>query len=115
MRKGIIDVILHTDVGQHHEMVKDLGMFYQVNSEQLDLCDAAEAIQSAPANMQLVLNSLLHLADVGNPMKPWELAKEIAYLCLEEYFAQGELEKAAGIPVQPLNDRDKVNRASSQV
>merc|ERR1711879_497277 len=67
------------------------------------------------ASVALVLNALLHGADVGNPMKPWELCYKIAYLCIDEFFAQGDLEKAAGIPVQMLNDRDKVNRPNSQV
>merc|ERR1719181_1960539 len=49
------------------------------------------------------------------PTKPWELCERIAYLCIEEFFAQGDLEKAAGIPVQMLNDRDKVNRPNSQI
>lgn len=48
-------------------------------------------------------------------MKPWDLAQRIAYLCIDEFFAQGDLEKAAGIPVQMLNDRDKVNRPNSQI
>merc|ERR1719163_650277 len=48
-------------------------------------------------------------------MKPWELARKIAYLCVDEFFAQGDLEKALGIAVQMLNDRDKVNRPNSQI
>merc|ERR1719174_3653323 len=48
-------------------------------------------------------------------MKPWELAQVLAYLCVDEFFAQGDLEKAAGIPVSMLNDREKVNKPNSQV
>merc|ERR1712060_124567 len=62
-----------------------------------------------------ILNSLLHSADVGNPMKPWDMAHKLAYFCLDEFFSQGDMEKAAGIPVQMLNDRDKVNRPNSQI
>merc|ERR1719453_1924138 len=32
-----------------------------------------------------------------------------------EFFAQGDLEKKRGIPVQMLNDRDKVNKPNSQI
>merc|ERR1711920_603024 len=67
------------------------------------------------SNTQLVLNGMLHCSDIANPLKPWELCKRLAYLCLDEFFAQGDLEKAAGIPVQMLNDRDKVNSPNSQV
>lgn len=74
-----------------------------------------EEVLSSASHSQLVLNALLHSADVGNPMKPWDLCQRYAFLCLDEFFAQGDLEKAAGIPVQMLNDRMKVNRANSQV
>ncbi|CAE8613287.1 unnamed protein product, partial [Polarella glacialis] len=57
----------------------------------------------------------LHTADIANPMKPWDLCEFLADRCLEEFFAQGDQEKALGIPVQMLNDRDKVNRPNSQV
>merc|ERR1719199_241292 len=72
-------------------------------------------IEVLQGNTQLAINAILHGSDVGNPMKPWELAHRLANLCVDEFFAQGDLEKAAGIPVQMLNDRDKVNRPNSQI
>ena len=35
--------------------------------------------------------------------------RRLAHLCVDEFFAQGDMEKEKGIPVQMLNDRDKVN------
>merc|ERR1712032_1426546 len=115
IRKGMISAILHTDVTKHNEMIKELGLLYQMNSEAFDAVQPAPAIQDSQAHMQLVLNALLHTADIGNPMKPWELCHRYAYLCIEEFFNQGDMEKAKGIPVQMLNDRDKVNRPNSQI
>mmetsp|Transcript_86615 Transcript_86615/g.250131 ORF Transcript_86615/g.250131 Transcript_86615/m.250131 type:complete len:889 (+) Transcript_86615:111-2777(+) len=115
MRKGMINAILHTDVTKHNEMIKELGMLYQINQDAFDRLEPAEAILRTQGTTQLVLNSLLHGADVGNLMKPWELCQRYAHLCLDEFFAQGDMEKAAGIPVQMLNDRDKVNRPNSQI
>merc|ERR1719323_1730316 len=77
--------------------------------------DPGPALTQSLNTVQLILNALLHSADIGNPTKPWELCKRYAYLCLDEFFAQGDLEKAAGIPVQMLNDRDKVNRPNAQI
>jgi hypothetical protein len=121
MRKGIINAILHTDVTKHGEMMKELVLLYQMNSEAFDVQKAdasgptADVIEVLQNNSQLTLNAILHTADVGNPMKPWEIAHRLAYLCVDEFFAQGDREKAAGIPVQMLNDRDKVNRPNSQI
>jgi len=116
MRKGIINAILHTDVTKHNDMMKELALLYQMNSEAFDELERApEAIEVLQNNVQLAINAFLHGADVGNPMKPWELAHRLAYLCVDEFFAQGDSEKAKGIPVQMLNDRDKVNRPNSQI
>lgn len=117
IRKGIIDAILHTDVTKHNEMVKELNLLYQLNTEAFDSDIepremAAEVLRN---NGQLVVNALVHCADVGNPMKPWDLCFKLAYLCLDEFFAQGDSEKELGIPVGMLNDREKVNRANSQI
>merc|ERR1719454_2822372 len=95
--------------------MKELSMLYQMNSEAFDNIDLPAICEVLQGNMQLALNCFLHGADVGNPMKPWELAQRLAHLCVDEFFAQGDLEKAAGIPVQMLNDRDKVNRPNSQI
>merc|ERR1719487_1730586 len=65
--------------------------------------------------MKLVLNLILHSADVSNPCKSWNACRNWAFRVLEEFFAQGDQEKALNIPVQMLNDREKVNKPNSQI
>merc|ERR1719161_2456052 len=78
--------------------------------------DTAESeIFQNPDNKKMVLNLLLHAADISNPCKPWRTCRAWALRVLEEFFAQGDQEKALGIPVQMLNDREKVNRPTSQI
>jgi len=115
MRKGMIAAILHTDMMKHNEMIKELGLLYQMNSEQFDNLNAGAVMSDSNSHTQTVENAFLHCADIGNPMKPWELCYQLAHLCLDEFFAQGDKEKELGIPVQMLNDREKVNRPNSQV
>merc|ERR1712232_513142 len=57
----------------------------------------------------------LHFADISNVMKPWKLCRYWAEQALEEMFLQGDREKALGIPVQALNDRDTVNVPQAQL
>jgi cAMP-specific phosphodiesterase 4 len=115
MRKSMIAAILHTDISKHDEIVKGLHLLYQINSEAFNSEQPGPAISPSNTNIQLVLNSMLHTADVSNAMKPWELCHRLAHLCMDEFFAQGDLEKASGLPVQMLNDRDRVSRSHSQV
>merc|ERR1711920_13198 len=114
MRKGIITAILHTDMTKHNDMIKELGLLYQMNSEAFDRFSPAD-VGMNQSHIQQVMNGLLHCSDINNPMKPWELCQKLAYLCVDEFFLQGDKEKAAGIPVQALNDRDKVNIPNTQV
>merc|ERR1719436_227922 len=100
---------------KHNDMIKELGLLYQMNSESFDGWEPSSVVNASQQNVQLVLNALLHCADIANPMKPWELCFKYANLCLDEFFAQGDKEKAMSVPVQFLNDRDKVNRPNSQV
>merc|ERR1719221_1688316 len=89
-------------------------MLYQMNSESFDSMTPENAINS-PSTVSMLSNLLLHGADVSNPMKPWELCRRWGHLCMEEFFAQGDMEKKANIPVQMLNDREKVNMANTQI
>lgn len=117
VRSRMVDAILHTDMIQHNGGIKDLGILYTLHTEAFQ--DGREQLvqlfNEEEQKQGTVLNALLHTADVSNPMKPWDLCQVLADKCLEEFFAQGDQEKAMGIPVQILNDRDKVNRANSQV
>merc|ERR1719478_606839 len=72
-------------------------------------------ILKAADGRQLFRNLFLHMADVSNPLKPFKVCKVWALKVLEEFFEQGDKEKKLGITVQMLNDREKVNRPSSQI
>merc|ERR1712048_233777 len=63
----------------------------------------------------LMMNMVLHAADISNPCRTWEVTQVFASMVLQEFFEQGDLEKSMGIPVQFLNDREKLNRPNSQI
>jgi len=122
VRKMIIDVILHTDISKHFPMVKELELFYEMNSKVFDanVCDqqiSEDVIElfSKTEHKKLAMKVVLHGADTSNPTKPWNIAYDWAHRVLDEYANQGDQEKKLGIPVQMLNDRDKVDRPNSQV
>merc|ERR1719217_1003786 len=97
-----------------------------MNSDMFDAAETDYLLNAAPAleecdvfrqgdNKKLIMNLVLHSADVSNPCKDWDICELWAYLVLEEFFAQGDQEKTLGLPVQMLNDRDKVNKPNSQI
>lgn len=124
VRSHCIETILHTDMIMHQAMVNRLQMTYQMNSEVFMreresgniILDTAEIeVFSQAETKSLVMSALLHSADVSNPCRGWEVTHAWAMVCLEEFFAQGDEEKRLGIPVQFLNDRDKLNKPNSQI
>lgn len=128
VRKICIEAILHTDNAQHFAMIKEVQMIYEVNSEILDASrdffvedpdefptrEAVECFRQ-PESRKLLVKLFLHVADISNSMKPFRICRIWAWQVLEEFFLQGDMEKRLAVPVQALNDREKVNRAFSQV
>lgn len=126
-RKTCIEAILHTDNSHHFAMIKDVQMLYEVNSHTFDAQrgaadleqfrpgrDAVEHLRQ-PESKKLLVRVSLHVADISNPTRPFRICRIWAWKIMEEFFLQGDQEKALGLPVQALNDRDKVNRPLSQV
>ncbi|KAF9926871.1 hypothetical protein FBU30_003631 [Linnemannia zychae] len=59
---------------------------------------------------QNLCNCLLHAADISNAVKPWTVCKRWSDLVVQEFFRQGDIEKAQHIPVSPNMDRDQHNQ-----
>ncbi|EFN56311.1 hypothetical protein CHLNCDRAFT_10254, partial [Chlorella variabilis] len=111
VRKMVIGAVLSTDMVHHFPMVSKLEV-----DNLARLFDAAE-------ERQLLLNLLLHCADISNPVKPAAIAEKQPFmLCcrwadrvLAEFFLQGDRERAAGLAISPMCDREKTSRAGSQI
>lgn len=54
--------------------------------------------------MLQVQKDLLTCLDISNPVRPFSNCKTWSDLVLKEFLAQGELEKAAGLPISPNMD-----------
>jgi hypothetical protein len=131
VRKHCVETILHTDMMSHQSIVKDLQMTFQMNSEaftgnkrsstvtDLNSPDGDRAAELEVFNQHntkvMIMNNMLHSADVSNPCRTWETASSWGFKVIEEFFAQGDEERRLGIPVQFLNDRDKLNKPNSQI
>jgi hypothetical protein len=117
-RKVVIESVLHTDNAFHFGMVKDLTVLMELHAEMLaDRSRRTEVLDflKTQETRALINKLLLHSADISNPTKPFYICKGWAFLVMEEFFAQGDQEMLLGLPVQPLNDRSKVNIPQCQM
>jgi hypothetical protein len=63
----------------------------------------------------LCLQMMIHMSDLSNPTKPWKITSLWTGLIYWEFFAQGDMEREAGLPLGMLNDRETINIAKSQL
>ncbi|KAF9354318.1 hypothetical protein BGX26_007847 [Mortierella sp. AD094] len=85
-------------------------------SEILASPQSIESLSISPADLtpeqrQNLCNCLLHAADISNAVKPWTVCKRWSDLVVQEFFRQGDIEKAQGLPVSPNMDRDQQNQS----
>jgi len=62
-----------------------------------------------------IMKALVHAADIGNPTRPFEICKLWALKILQEFFQQGDRERALGLEITLLCDRKTTNVGKSQI
>jgi len=62
-----------------------------------------------------VLKNVAHCADLSNPTKPQRIYSQWVERVMEEFFRQGDQEKARGIDVSAMCDRQTATVEKSQV
>lgn len=105
IRKIIIDMVLATDLSKHFKLV---GTFKtSVSGGNLDLGEAEDRL--------LLLQMCLKCGDLNHAAKPLRLHKIWSMKVTEEFYRQGDLERAHGLQISPFMDRTTANLSKSQV
>lgn len=106
IRKLIIEMVLHTDMSRHFEI---LGRFRTrfLSLNDLDLEKSEDKI--------FVLAVGLKCADIGHTAKTFELHQKWTYLVCEEFFNQGDLERSKDMPISMYCDRNNADIPKSQI
>lgn len=111
LRKMVIDMVLATDMSKHMSLLADLKTMVETKkvagSGVLLLDNYTDRIQ--------VLQNMVHCADLSNPTKPLAAYKLWVERIMEEFFQQGDKERAAGMDISPMCDRYNATIEKSQV
>lgn len=108
IRKEMISLILNTDMTLHFGLkaeLDDLGKRHHLLIESYVPNVSAPVVLNEKDRL-ILMKSLLHLADISNPAKNWEISKKWSDLVLMEFLSQGDQEKALGLPVSMNCDRN---------
>jgi len=106
-RGDIIHCILGTDNAQHFSNLKLLRDALSSAREEAADDEETLAEEFVGNSAQLVMQQVLHAADVSNPAKPWDVYMGFTERLVYEYYALGDLEGQASLPVTPMLDRSK--------
>jgi len=116
MRKRMISCVLATDMSLHGECLAKLQQKILMNN--INNGKNAEKIIN-PKNefesKQFILDVCLHLADIGNPCRNFDVYMKMVVRVLEEFGRQGDVEKSMKLPISFLCDRTTVNLSVSQI
>jgi len=118
LRKRIIECILSTDMIFHakiHSMVKNKlasnDIKYGANIEHIVDKRSADLFDE----QQIILNFLIHTADVSHNSKEFKISSKWTDLLMQEFWKQGDAEKGMGYPVSFLCDRTTAEVPKSQI
>jgi hypothetical protein len=111
IRSSILDMILHTDNAVHVQLLEKFKSVFTNSAASI-----AERAHARTAEQQLALNTLLHAADIGSSTKSWPIYVKWTDRLFEEFWAQGEMEKALfGQVAVSFMDKEQCNLAKCQV
>ena len=108
-------LVLSTDMAHHAKLLED---FVDAATDAMETASMNAAAIDENGNEEeevasvaswsdpvLALCYVLHCADISNPARLWRLAREWGARISEEFYKQGDRERALGVPVAALNDR----------
>ena len=102
----IISLILATDMAKHFDILKE---FDNIMSEGKFTMEDSHC-------RNLLLQLILKCSDVSNVARPFQLADKWCEALCEEFFRQGDLEKARGMEyTSNLNDKAHLDKPKSQI
>ncbi|CAD7960326.1 unnamed protein product [Amoebophrya sp. A120] len=107
-RKIVIQMVLATDTSAH---------FAELSSFKTKLASARETFPDprSAEDKQVLLNILLHAADISNSTRKSELYFTHVSRTMEEYFRQGDIERDKNLPVSMFFDRESTSTPKCQL
>ena len=100
----MITIVLSTDMNFHFANIgKIKSRLTNIETKPLDREDPNDRI--------LLMELILHSADISNVAKPWEVSLPWSVRVTEEMFNQGDIERKAGLVPDMFMDRSKTTMA----
>jgi cAMP-specific phosphodiesterase 4/calcium/calmodulin-dependent 3',5'-cyclic nucleotide phosphodiesterase len=110
-RSLVIELVLGTDMANNGKILKAFNDTFGIAA---DACAAAKAKPVSAKDSVVLLQFALKCADLGHLALSWNVHHEWVCRLEEEFFAQGDREKALGWETSFLMDREKPGCTETQ-
>jgi len=104
-RSSVSKIILATDMNRHTQYFDQIQEFAARRAED----------PAAEMDKQLAMELMVKCADISNVVKPVAVARRWALRVTDEFFVQGDAERAMGMEVSPTCDRFSKSRVDLQI
>ena len=104
-RSVVRDVIDATDMGQHTEILRECKAAFRA-LEELPRTFFSVSPFGGDEPARLLLKLLIKGADISNPSRPAAVAERWNERCYEEFYAEGDADRAKQRKLNPLHDRE---------
>ncbi|EKX46145.1 hypothetical protein GUITHDRAFT_70918, partial [Guillardia theta CCMP2712] len=104
-REIMMSIILATDMARHGDYMARLKQILAENEGKEGQIEVDELF---------LMEIIIKCADTANVLKPFEVAKKWALRVTDEFFLQGDMERASGMEVTPICDRTSQSRVAVQ-
>ena len=115
IRKRMISQILATDMAFHGEICSKIKTKIKTRQSQERFIFLSGNDKTKFDEQQLLLNYLIHMADLGHNCKKFEISFSWVKLLCEEFWDQGDKEKEKGLAISFMCDRNNVDIPTSQI
>ncbi|KAL8582930.1 hypothetical protein ACOMHN_006474 [Nucella lapillus] len=94
---------------RHSILATDLVLFFTNHARLKDILARTGFSWDLQEHRQLVMGVSMTACDLCAMFKPWHTQLDLVYVIMEEFWQQGDEEKAEGMTPMPMMDRDKQN------
>ena len=115
IRKRMISQILATDMANHGENISLIRSKIKSRQYQEKFLFLSGNDKTKFEEQQILLDYLIHMADLGHNSKKFDISVIWIQLLCEEFWAQGDQERERGLPISFMCDRNNIDVPASQI
>ena len=115
IRKRMIAQIIATDMANHGENISMIRSKIKTGKDQDRFIFLSGNDKTKFDEQQLLLNYLIHMADLGHNCKKFHISVQWIRILCEEFWDQGDKERERGLPISFMCDRNNYDVPTSQI